>query len=48
MEKVLKLAFIETISRQKTLDPPAAFYAPYGVWISLQPNWFSKMPQKHN
>ena len=35
-------------SKHKTLRPPAAFYAPYGVWRGLQPNSFSQMPQKRH
>ena len=30
----------------KKKQAPAEFYAPYGAWTDLQPNWFSKMPQK--
>ena len=41
MEKVLKIAFIWTFSRQKNPTqkaprPPAAFYVPYGTWMGLQ------------
>ena len=41
MEKVLKIAFIEIFSRQKTLKNPthpAVFYTTYGGRIGLQPN----------
>ena len=45
-----KIAFMEISLRQKTLnkDPRylAPFCAPYGTWIGLQANRFSRMPQK--
>ena len=31
--------------KQNMVRPQAAFYMPYGVWIGLQPNWFSQMSQ---
>ena len=48
MKKVLKIAFIEIFSRRKALRPSPALYTPYGVWIGLQTNRFSKIPRKHH
>ena len=48
--KVLKIAFIEILVRQKTLNKeplePNLFYLPYGAWIGLDSNSFSQLPQK--
>ena len=48
--KVLKIAFIEILVRQKTLNKeplePNLFYLPYGAWIGLDSNRFSQLPQK--
>ena len=34
--------------KQKNPTHSAAFYAPYGAWIDLQPNRFSEMPQQRH
>ena len=40
--------FIEIFLIKTTPRTPAASSMPHGAWISLQPNWFSQMPQKHH
>ena len=38
MEKVLKIGFKTDLFKTKKPRPSAAFCAPYGAWIGLQPN----------